>query len=170
MRLTSWLGSEIDVPHLTFDFGTVPNLFFYIDYIPRVDLWTNVDYVERYYEPINSTYLSLHENPELSLFVSKGLYIRLIQSPTHVCYTCPSSEQSLELIRSVSHEMCDRCLNWVENAQRVPEEKQAELALRDAQMRRISAERDPGNSMAKLLLGEELANQLVRALWDSSQR
>lgn len=61
MRLTTWLNSHIQVPHLTFDFGIMPNLFFYMDYIPRVDLWTNLDYVERYYEPINPKYLGLAE-------------------------------------------------------------------------------------------------------------
>lgn len=38
MRLTTWLSPLIQVPHLAFEFGIVPNLFFYMDYIPRVDL------------------------------------------------------------------------------------------------------------------------------------
>jgi len=60
MRLTVWLKSHIRVPHLAFELGTVPSLFFYMDYIPRVDLWTDLTYLERYYEPMQSTYILCH--------------------------------------------------------------------------------------------------------------
>ncbi|WP_158680531.1 hypothetical protein [Nostoc sp. 'Lobaria pulmonaria (5183) cyanobiont'] len=43
MRLTVWLGSHIRVPHLTFEFGTLPDIFSYLDYIPRTDLLTDLD-------------------------------------------------------------------------------------------------------------------------------
>jgi hypothetical protein len=59
MRLTLWLSPLIQVPHLAFEFGTKPDLFFYIDYIPRVDLWSDLSYTESYYEPVNATYLEL---------------------------------------------------------------------------------------------------------------
>lgn len=165
MRLTLWLSPLIQVPHLAFEFGTKPDLFFYIDFIPRVDLWTDLSYTEHYYEPVNATYLTLRENPNLSLFVSKALYVRQLQSPTSLCFTCPATEDSLALIRTTAHEMCSRWLTWVKQAKPVPAPEQAKLAERDLQMRRTVAERDPGNAMAAKLFGTDLANQLIRALW-----
>jgi len=165
MRLTLWLSSLIQVPHLAFEFGTKPNPFFYIDYIPRVDLWSDLSYTERYYEPVNATYLELRENSNLSLFVSKAMYIRQLQSPTPLCFTCPATEDSLSLIRHTAHEMCSRWLSWVKQAEPVPVDRRPLLAERDLQMRRIVAERDPGNAVAIKIFGAELANQLIRSLW-----
>lgn len=165
MRLTIWLSPLIQVPHLAFEFGTNPNLFFYMDYIPRVDLWTDLSYAEHYYEPTNSTYLELRDNPNLSVFVSKALYVRQLQSPAHLCFTCSGTEDSLSLIRRTAHEMCSRWLTWVDQATPVPADTQAVLAERDLRMRRISAERDPGNAVAAKIFGAEFTNQLVRSLW-----
>lgn len=165
MRLTLWLSPLIQIPHLAFEFGTKPEPFFYIDYIPRVDLWSDLSYTERYYDPINATYLELRENPNLSLFVSKALYVRQLQSPTSLCFTCPATEDSLSLIRKTAHEMCSRWLTWVKQAEPVPVDRQSILAERDLQMRRITAERDPGNALAAKIFGAELADRLVRSLW-----
>lgn len=44
-------------------------------------------------------------------------------------------------------------------------DRQAMLAERDLLMRRITAERDPGNALAEKIFGAELANQLIRSLW-----
>ncbi|MBE9179293.1 red chlorophyll catabolite reductase [Oculatella sp. LEGE 06141] len=165
MRLTLWLSPLIQVPHLAFEFGTTPDLFFYIDYIPRVDLWADLNYTERYYESLNPTYLELRDNPNLSLFVSKALYVRQMQSPTSLCFTCPATEDSLSLIRNTAHEICSRWLTWVKQAEPVPVDRQPSLAERDLQMRRTIAERDPGNAVAVKIFGAELAEQLIRSLW-----
>lgn len=169
MRLTTWLNAQTQVPHLAFEFGTVfSQLLFYIDYIPRVDLWSDLEYVEQYYKPVDSTYLKLRNNPNLSLFVSKGLYVRQSQSPTHLCFTCPATDDSFSLLQSVAHEMCDRWLSWIEEAAPVPPERQAALAKRDQQMRQVIAESDPGNAMIADSLGADLTAQLVRLLWDKA--
>lgn len=47
--------------------------------------------------------------------------------------------------------------------------KRTALAKRDLCMRRISAERDPGNQVAMQLFGSELTNTLVQALWGSDR-
>lgn len=165
MRLTLWLSPLIQVPHLAFEFGLRPDLFFYIDYIPRVDLWGDLSYAERYYDPVNPTYLELKENPNLSLFVSKALYVRQIQSPTSLCFSCPATENSLLLLRNTAHEMCSRWLTWVKQAEPVPVDRQPILAERDLLMRRTIAERDPDNVLAVKLFGAELTDQLIRSLW-----
>ncbi|QIR36209.1 red chlorophyll catabolite reductase [Tolypothrix sp. PCC 7910] len=165
MRLTIWLGSHILVPHLAFEFSTTPNLFFFIDYISRTDLLSNWEYLERYYEPVNQTFLKLQADPRLTLFTSKSVYIRLFQSPVSLCYTALPTEDSIELIRAIAHEMLDRWLVWVEEAEPVPENTREALADRDLGLRRSSAERDPGNKIAVDLFGEELTDKLVRSLW-----
>ena len=43
MNATAFLGQETDVPHLVIVFGTIPKLFFYADYTPRVDLRTGIE-------------------------------------------------------------------------------------------------------------------------------
>ncbi|NJL35461.1 MAG: red chlorophyll catabolite reductase [Leptolyngbyaceae cyanobacterium SM1_4_3] len=165
MRLTLWLSPLIQVPHLAFEFGTKPDLFFYIDYVPRVDLWSDSSYTERYYSSMNATYLDLRENPNLSLFVSKALYVRQFQSPTSLCFTGSPTEDSLSLLRNTAHEVCSRWLTWVKQAEPVPSDRRPALAERDLRMRRMTAERDPGNALAAKIFGEELANQLIRSLW-----
>lgn len=166
LRLTAWLGPQVQMPHLVFEFGTVPVPFFYIDYTPRVDLWLQPEYTDRYYAELNQLYLTLREQPQLTLFVSKGLYVRQFQSPAHLCFTGPPAEETLTLIQTTAHQVCDRWLSWLPEAEAVPPDAQAALATRDLQLRRLSAERDPGNAIAAQLFGAELAQQLVRALWD----
>lgn len=165
MRLTAWLGPHIQVPHLAFEFGTVPNIFFYMDYIPRTEMLTDLDYLERYYEPVNQTFLKLQSDSRLVAFTSKSPYIRLFQSPMSLCYTSSTGEDTLELTRTIAHEMLDRWLIWVDEAETVPENAREALAARDLWLRRTSAERDPGNKLAVQLLGAELTDKLVRSLW-----
>lgn len=167
MRLTVWLGAHILVPHLAFEFGALPDLFFYIDYIPRSDLLVDLDSLDRYYEPINQSFLTLQADPLLSPFTSKSLYIRQFQSPVSLCYTCMATEETLELIRTVSHEMLDRWLTWVQEAEPVAAAAQTALRNRDLFIRRTSAERDPGNKLAMQMFGTELTEKLIRGLWDT---
>jgi hypothetical protein len=165
MRLTTWLSSHVQVPHLAFEFGTLPNIFFYIDYIPRTDLYTNLEYVKHYYEPVNETFLKLQSNPDLTPFVSQSAYIRSFQSPASLCYTCLPNDDSLNLIRTVADETILRWLKWVDEATSVPENIRTSLTDRDLFIRRKSAENDPGNKMAEQILGTELTDKLVKALW-----
>lgn len=165
MHLTMWLKSQIRVPHLAFAFATVPHLFFYMDYIPRTDLFTDLEYLDRYYEPANPTYLKLQSDSRLKPYISKTLYIRQAQSHTSLCYTSPVSAETIDLLRTVAHEMMDRWLTWVDSAEPVAENERAALSERDLIVRRAIAERDPDNQIGVRLFGAEMTDQLVRALW-----
>lgn len=165
MGLAAWLRPHIWVPHLVFELGTVPDIFFYMNYIPRRELLLNPEYVDQYYEPVNQTYLTLQGDSRLSPFVSQSTYKRQVHSPIGLCYNCPVTKDSLKLIRTVAQEMLDRWLIWVYEAEPVPEAERAALAKRDLFMRRTIAERDPGKELAVQMLGKELTEQLVRALW-----
>ena len=169
MRLTTWLKSHIQVPHLAFEFGTLPNIFFYIDYIPRTELLTDLAYLDRYYEPVNQIFLKLQEDSRLKVFTSKSVYIRLFQSPISLCYTGTPTFDTLELTRALAHETLARWLTWVDAAEAVPEDAREALATRDLALRRISAERDPGNKFATQMFGSELTDKLVRSLWGGNR-
>jgi hypothetical protein len=165
MHLTAWLGSQIRVPHLAFAFATVPYLFFYMDYIPRTDLFTDLDYLDRYYEAMNPTYLALQADTRFTPYISKTLYIRQAQSHTSLCYTCPVSEDTLAVLRTISHEMMDRWLTWIDQAPPTPDADRPVLSQRDQIVRRAIAERDPDNQIAVRLFGSDMTEKLVRALW-----
>ncbi len=165
MYLTIWLGQQIRVPHLAYAFATVPYLFFYIDYIPRTDLFVDLEYLDRYYEPVNQTYLKLRADVRLEPYVSKTLYIRQVQSSTSLCYTCPATAEMIALLHTVAHEMIDRWLIWVDEAEPVVESERAVLFERDLIVRRAMAERDPDNQIAVRLFGAEMTESLIRALW-----
>jgi len=70
-------------------------------------------------------------------------------------------------VRTLAHEMCDRWLVWVDQADPVAEANRSALAERDRHMRRLSAERDSGNAAIAKILGEDFTHQLVRALWEA---
>lgn len=93
-RLVIWLGSQIRVPHLAFEFGGFEQLLFYIDYIPRTDLSCNLEYLDKFYEPVNQTYFNFQADSRFQSFVSKSPYIRQVFSPTCLCFTCPTEEET----------------------------------------------------------------------------
>jgi hypothetical protein len=165
IHITVWLGPHIRAPHFGLAIATVPDMFFYMDYIPRVDLMTDLAYLDRYYEPLNERYLEIRKRPELAYFTSKSLYVRQALSETAVCYTCPPSDERIAFVRSLAHEMLDRWLKWVDDAEPVPVEERAALAARDLAIRRNIAERDPANIVGERLFGKELTDRLVRNLW-----
>lgn len=165
MYLNVWLRSHIRVPHFAFGFATVPHLFFYMDYLPRTDLLTDLEYLDRYYEPVNQTYLNLQADSRFQPYISKNLYMRQAQSNTSLCYTSQATQENISVAQTVAHEMIDRWLKWVDEAELVPEDAQAALSERDLFVRRAVAERDPDNKIGVRLFGEELTEKLVRSLW-----
>lgn len=165
MHITLWLGPHTRVPHFGLALATVPDLFFYMDYLPRVDLLTDLAYLDRYYQPLNDDALALRRRPELAYFTSKALYVRQALSETAHCYTCPPSAANLALVEALAHGLLDRWLTWVDTGDPVPEAEQAALAARDLAIRRNIAERDPANVVGDRLFGKPMADRLVRGLW-----
>lgn len=165
IHLTVWLGSQVRVPHFAFVVGTVPQLFFYIDYVPRSDLSVDLQSFDRYYEPVNEIFANLQSDSAFERFVSKDVYMRQAMSPSHLCYTCPLTEEKISQIHKLALQMFNLWLTWVDEAEIVPQHERNELSARDLLVRRTVAERDPDNKIAVGLFGEELTNKLVRALW-----
>ncbi|BAY99362.1 red chlorophyll catabolite reductase [Tolypothrix tenuis PCC 7101] len=80
-----------------------------------------------------------------------------------------SCQITTKMLVAIAHEMLDRWLVWVEEAEPVPENAREALANRDLWLRRSSAERDPDNQIAVQMFGEELTDKLVRSLWGADR-
>ena len=171
MHLTINLGPQVDVPQFGFALGTVPDLFWYMDYMPRKDLWCHPDYADRYYGgEVNDQYIRMQREASFKPFVSRDLYTRVAQSPCSVCYGAPDSPDNIAVIRELAHAQIDRWLAWVDAAEPTPEEDRAAQAERDLYIRRTICDRDPANIVAVNLFGQDLADQLVRALWGGDRQ
>ncbi len=165
-HLNIWLGPQVRAPHLTIVFGTVPGLFTFMDMPPRVDLWTNPDYVDRYYEGFNGDFLKYRVDPRLTYFVSQSSYMRVCLSPLHTCYA--GDQKDLGLIDELgkhAHKLMDHWIACVDRAEPVPFEEREALLKRDRFVRSTIARRDPVNDLAFEMLGQDLGGQLVDALW-----
>ena len=165
MHLTIWLGPQTKVPHLWLALGTIPDLFIYFDYGPRVDMSVETEYLDKYYEKANRRFMEFQHDERFSQFISQSVSVRQFLSPTAICLSAPPSEDRFELLEVVVNEMVDQWLEWVEQGDPVPVEEQPQMAARDHKLRKEIAERDPVNSLIGRLFGEEMEKDLVRALW-----
>ena len=169
MHLTINLGAQYDVPHLGLAFGTTPDLFFYMDYMPRVDLWSNPEYMDKYYTDSNQNFLTLQNTPEFTSFISQDVYTRVAQTPTSLCVSAPHSDANLATINHHANEMLDRWLGWATAAEPTPEYEWQARADRDEHIRRTISVRDPVNPLAARLFGDELSDRLIETLWGGNR-
>ncbi len=165
LHLTIWLGPQVRVPHFGLAFGTFPQVWCYLDYVPRADLLVDLDYLDTYYEPLNEEALDVRGRPGLDRFVSRALHVRESLTETSHCWSCLDDEQALATATELAHSRLDRWLDWVDAAPAVLLEEQAALRDRDEAVRRNIAERDPANIMGVRYFGEDLTKDLVKALW-----
>jgi hypothetical protein len=166
MHITLWMGPQTRLPHLAFAFGTFPVVFFLMDYIPRVDVRVEPEYLDRYLAPANERYLALQNDKRLMPFISQSTFVRAAVSAVGYNFISPPGTPGvLELIDETAHEFLDRWLSWVDAAEAAPESERAALAARDLAIRRNNAERDPANVVVERAYGKDLTDALVRGLW-----
>ncbi|WP_300678083.1 hypothetical protein [Nocardioides sp.] len=164
MNLQVWLGPHIDVPHLIIVFGTVPQIFFYSDLVPRRDLMTEIDYLDRYYTAGNDAWLALRGDDRLTWSVSHGSYMRAFLSPSGHSYMAERSEGVVDTLRAAVMERVDTWLGWVAEAtaeRQVPAADRAALRTRDHAVRTYGYTLDPMNELSKRFLGAERVDELV---------
>ena len=154
MHITLSLGPQYAVPNFGFALGTVPDLFMYMDYIPRVDLVSNMDYADMYYTEVNEEFLDLQSDDRFNPFISRDLYTRIAMTPTAVGYTAKADSDLIEKVRGVAMSRLDRWLGWVDSAEKTPLQDRAAIAARDEQIRRNICERDPANNLGERLFGK----------------
>ncbi len=164
MHITITLGPQVLVPNFGCALGTIPNLFMYNDYIPRVDTWTNIDYVDEFYTEVNEEFLAFAEDSRFQPFVSRDLFTRFAMTPTAVGYSAEPEDEVYDKIREIYLARLERWLGWVDQAPKTPVEIREKIAERDHIIRRNICERDPANNMADMLYGEELGNRLVKTI------
>lgn len=169
MHLTIHVGAQYKIPHFGFALGTAPDIFMYMDYLPRVDFWADATYADTYLLPANERFLQLRNDGRFSPFVSQDMSMRLYQSPTSHCYMVLPSDETIATIRETAHEMLDRWLGWFDGAEIVLEDERAALSARDLYMRQTICERDPANAIADRLFGKEHADELVTTLWGGNR-
>jgi hypothetical protein len=165
MHLTVSLSAALEAPNLGLAFGTTPDLFMYMDFVPRVDLAAHPDYMDKYYGELNEHHLRLHENPDLSTFISRDLYMRVTQTPASICFTAADTPDNRATVQSTANGLMDAWLGNVDKSGRLPTGERPAQAERDLFIRREIASRDPMNEMVERMYGPELAARLVKALW-----
>ncbi len=165
MHLTVSLSSKYDAPHLGLALGTAPDIFLYLDFIPRKDLAANPKYMDKYYQELNEEHLRLQDDPGLSSFISRSLYMRVTQTAASLCFTFPDNEKNMATVRETVGKLVDQWLVNFEKSEIIPEAKRPTQAARDEFIRREIALRDPMNAMVEKMYGRPLTAKLVDALW-----
>ena len=166
LHITIWMKPETYLPHLAFACGTFPVVFFLLDYIPRVEPTVHPEYLAKYLQPANERFLQFNNDNRLLPFVSQSVFVREAVSSIGLNFIAqPETEGVIELFDETAEEHFDRWLAWSNEAEKVPTEKQSEIAFRDLAIRRNTAELDPANVVAERIYGKELTAKLVRGLW-----
>jgi Red chlorophyll catabolite reductase (RCC reductase) len=165
LHLTVWNGPHTLVPHLGIAWGTLPDYWYFVDYVPRVDLLADAEYLDRYYEPHNTEFMELRDEPGFSPFVSQTLYIRQSVSHTAMCAVVERRPDAADRMIELAGRRVDDWLAHIEEGHPVPASDRAALAERDLYVRRTVAERDPANVMGERFFGAEMTDRLVRSLW-----
>ena len=169
MNLQVWLDQSIDVPHLVLVFGTIPDIFFYSDLVPRADVMVDVDYLSRYYVEEDADYLALRGDPRLTWSVSHGTYMRAFNSPVAHSYTAARTPEIVELLRGAATARVERWLRWVDGAAEVPADRRTTLQQRDHLVRTYGYTLDPMNAISERFLGRERVQELLAVRYGKEQ-
>ncbi len=171
VHLTVWLGPQVRVPHFGMALGAFPNGWVYLDSVPRSNLLVDTDSFDKYYGPVNERWEQVRQdNDFLEPFISRSAFVRAGLSPLAHCYLAPADQRTTDLVAELAEEHLERWIGWVDEAEQVPAEEQAQLAANDLLTRRNIAERDPANEMGERFFGPEMTNTLVRALWGGDRQ
>jgi hypothetical protein len=156
MNATVYLAQANRVPHLVVIFGTVPKLFFYADYTPRVDLRMNLDYVNKYYEPANASAIKLRGNPNFTWNWSHGTYLRGLMSPVCTSIMGELDDANIDICEDYLKEFVDRWLGWLDEAEKdpLPESERAAQQHYDFYVREMGYRTDPMNVLAQRAFGQ----------------
>ena len=159
MNATVFLGQQTRVPHLVIIFGTIPKLYFYAEYTPRVDLRTNLDYLTKYYEPANEDFLKFRSNPTWTRFVSHGIYLRALMSPIATSQTAELTAENIDTCEKYLEGFVDRWFRWLDDSETVPENERTSQQEYDFMVRDLGYRTDPMNGLTRKIFGDEEFNR-----------
>ena len=169
MNATAFLDQQTDVPHFVMVFGTIPKLFFYFDFTPRSNLMLDTDYLDRYYGPINETYLELRGNPNFQWSVSHGTYMRSLTNPSTQSLMGELTDSNIDILENYANGMLETWLGWLKNARPLAEENRLEQKWYDHTVRRLGYERDPMNKLAAQVFGEHKVEEMLNVRMGARQ-
>jgi hypothetical protein len=161
MNFQIFLGPQIDVPHFIQVFGTIPEIFYYSELVPRRDPMVDIDYLKKYYQEENEDYLKLRGDSRFTYSVSHGVYMRALASPVGHSYTAERSSEIVDVLRETTFKRFDRWCRWVEDAKPVPEEEREALMQRDHTVRNLGYVEDPMNVISERMLGKARTQELL---------
>lgn len=159
MNATVFLSQQNRVPHLGIIFGTIPKLYFYAEYMPRVDLRTNYDYLLKYYEPANQEFLQFRSDPKWTRFVSHGTYLRAMMSPIATSSHAELNDDNIGTCEKYLVKFVDRWFKWLDDADTVPERERAAQQEYDYKIRELGYRTDPMNVLPQKVLGMDEFNR-----------
>lgn len=159
MNATVFLSQQNRVPHLGIIFGTIPRLYFYAEYTPRVDLRTNYDYLLKYYEPANQEFLKFRSDPKWTRFVSHGTYLRAMMSPIATSAHAELNDDNIGTCEKYLVKFVDRWFAWLDDADTVPERERAAQQDYDYKVRELGYRTDPMNVLPQKVLGMQEFNR-----------
>jgi hypothetical protein len=156
MNATVFLSQQNRVPHLIVIFGTVPKLFFYADYTPRVDPRVNPDYVQKYYEPANAAAIKLRGHPNFSWNWSHGTYLRGLMSGVCTSIMGELTDENIGICEDYLKGFVDRWFGWLDEAEANPLPESERLAQQqyDYTVRELGYRTDPMNVLAMRAFGQ----------------
>ncbi|MCS6843220.1 MAG: hypothetical protein NZ528_02700 [Caldilineales bacterium] len=163
IHLTCWLTEDVEVPHLGFALGTAPDVFCYVDFLPRYDPPASFEHLDRYHERLNETWIALRRHPAYRTFNPVHLYTRSTLSPIAVCGLLPFDDFRA-VVEPVMLQYVAKWVELVQAAEPTPPERRAALRARDVLVRRTIVEKDPANILADRLVGVPMRERLVRIL------
>jgi len=163
IHLTCWMNEETDVPHLGLALGTAPDVFCYVDFLPRYDPPLSFDHLNQYHETMNETWIALRRNPRYKTFTPVHLYTRSTLSPIAICGLLPF-EDFRAVVEPIMLQYVCQWVEFVKHAQPLDAEKRAAIKQRDILLRRTIVEKDPANVLADRLVGVPMRERLVRIL------
>ncbi len=170
MNATCFLGQDTDTPHLIVIFGTLPKLFFYADYVPRRNLMTDMDYLDRYYGgEVNEDWVKLRGDTDLHWLVSHGSYMRAYLSPVGISMAGDLNDANIDKFEAYAERFVARWLGWLDAPRRVPQQEQLELQRYDHRIRALGYERDPMNKLAANVFGADQVEKMIRMRMGAEQ-
>lgn len=161
MNATVFLSQQNRVPHLIVIFGTVPKLFFYADYIPRLDPRMHLDYVQKYYEPANAAAIKLRGHPDFTWNWSHGTYLRGLMSAVCTSIMGELNDANIDVCERYLEDFVGRWFGWLDEAEAnpLPDAERAAQQHYDYYVREAGYRTDPMNFLAQRAFGEKEFNE-----------
>jgi len=167
IHLTIWMKGTTDIPHLGLAFGTLPEVFFYADIMPRYELVANPKHCSKYFDPINGAHLAFGKQLRSNGFtglIPEMPFIRSSLSPCPIA-SITTPEFYRDHAEPAIFDLVEYWIGLVEHARPVSDATTQEfLTKRDYEQRRNIVYLDPANAIAERLVGKDAADRLIRIL------